>query len=270
MNEIKTVIDAYAPNVIGIYDDLFIADLERLKEIVSLIRAENIHNEIKFSCHVRANLVTQEVMNLLKEMNVYAVSFGAESASNNMLKRLKYGVSSEQNQQALDMLFEEGFFVNCSFIIGIAGETEEDLNLTFEFIVRNLHKLNEIYVLPLIPFPGTSCWSLAKERGLVSDSMDWNRFEADCDFIDFNRQILMNDKISVHVLHKYFLEFIQLRNEIKNKNATSSGFAQLRNVVQGLQEKVQELESIISNLRAEPGRTSTQETFGFLRKFFRL
>jgi radical SAM superfamily enzyme YgiQ (UPF0313 family) len=65
-------------------------------------------------------------------------------------------------------------------MIGIPGETEEDIKLTEEFLkdVIKKDKKNSVSVGILTPYPGTPLWGYSKEKGLVSESMDWGLLEA--------------------------------------------------------------------------------------------
>ena len=113
-------------------------------------------------------------------MNVTEAGFGAESASDRILKVLHKGTTAEINQRAIDTLHRNGFPVKCSFIIGAPTETETDVRETYEFILRNIAegKLapDGVYVNILMPLPGTHMWDYAIKAGLVDvKNMDWNR-----------------------------------------------------------------------------------------------
>ena len=50
------------------YDDLLIASKKRLKILIEELRKKRLLGRIKFSCAVRANLINEELCDLLKEL----------------------------------------------------------------------------------------------------------------------------------------------------------------------------------------------------------
>lgn len=164
---------------ISIWDDLFIANLHRFRNIVNLLEEKRINEKVSFDLAVRANLVNDELCELLKTMNVTAVGLGAESASNRILKLLKKGVTVEMNQKAIDTLYQHEIQVGCSLVIGCPTETEDEVRSTYEFILRNI-KYNKVSphcaVNILSPMPGTKVWEDAVQARLIDiQNMDWMR-----------------------------------------------------------------------------------------------
>lgn len=159
--------------IIRFYDDLFTINKERLKSIAEMTINNGFHKKAKFVCYVRASTLSPEVVRLLKAMNVVAAYMGLESGCDRTLKYLKGGGSAEENLNAIIMLKEAGIQANASFIIGALDETREEIMETYEFI--RMSPLDAVSVSPLVAFPGTPVWNDAKERGLVSDDMDWRK-----------------------------------------------------------------------------------------------
>jgi anaerobic magnesium-protoporphyrin IX monomethyl ester cyclase len=134
-------------------DDLFIGNMKRLKEIVVLFKAAKL--KVDLACTVRANLVNQKVCDLLKELNVKRVSFGAESGCEKTLQFLKGGsVSMADNWNAVRLLKANGFIVNGSFIVGSPHESFEDAKETLKFIRKTPFDGVELYTFT--PYPGTA------------------------------------------------------------------------------------------------------------------
>lgn len=164
---------------VPIWDDLFIADKKRLMKIIALVEANGINKRVNFSFSVRANFVDEEICLALKRLNVVGVAFGAESASDRILKLMNKGATVRQNQKAIDLLHAHGIPVMCSFIVGWPTETEEEVCKTFDFILQNiaagkLPTSNAVNIL--MPIPGTALWDEAVRDGLIQlDHFDWKR-----------------------------------------------------------------------------------------------
>ncbi|MBI4448086.1 B12-binding domain-containing radical SAM protein [Candidatus Woesearchaeota archaeon] len=189
--EAKELIEKFNINYIVIYDDLFAVSTKRLQEVYSALEKENLVGKAKFSCCVRANLINDETCALLKKMNVVAVNFGFESGSDQVLKYLKAGsITVEQNKKAVLLCKKYGFEVNGSFMIGSPGETKEDIEKTIElmdFLKDN--GVKECWCGVTVPYPATQLWVIAKNKGLIdpkkfeweslNPSYAWNQFFVD-------------------------------------------------------------------------------------------
>ncbi len=63
--------------------------------------------------------------------------FGIESGDDNILKKLKKGISVEQNRKAITMAKKAGLEVRADFLVGTPYETRESLQKTLEFALAS-------------------------------------------------------------------------------------------------------------------------------------
>ena len=168
-------------NVSHIYfaDDLFFANKEKLEALVERLRQRNLLGKCSFSCWARANLVSEEICQLLKKLNVTHVGLGVESFSDVVLRGLnKTGVTAKVNQRAIGLLSASGFVIDVTLIYATPYDDRDEMVATFRTMFQNLKTGNIMRVDagPLRPYPGTSVWQAAKARGIVSENMDWKIF----------------------------------------------------------------------------------------------
>jgi radical SAM superfamily enzyme YgiQ (UPF0313 family) len=175
--EIERLCNEY-PNVnaLNIIDDLSIANKPRLKEIVRLMQEKNLHKRYDIGINGHVNVISDELLEILKQINVTQLVFGFESASERILEFLKKGSSTvEKNRRAAEMCRAHGIGVGGLFMVGCIGETEEDMKKTIQFVRET--PMTCVNMCVTTPLPGTELWELCKEKGLVSDSMDWNKLD---------------------------------------------------------------------------------------------
>jgi radical SAM superfamily enzyme YgiQ (UPF0313 family) len=161
------------------YDDLLIADKERLRSLIAELKKKRLLGRIRYSCAVRANLVNEELCDLLKELRVVDVGMGAESFSDKILAYYnKTGVTGETNQRALDLLHSAGIITNPSIIFGAPIETREDMLITLRKLFTNFAegKIASPTWSTLIPYPGTKIWEHALQKGIVGIDMNWDSY----------------------------------------------------------------------------------------------
>ncbi len=163
VSEIRHINEKYGFKAFMIFDDTFVMDKERLKEIIWLLKGK----DFKFRCFSRANLLTKEVCTLLKEMNVIEVGVGIESGSNEILKLNMKGTSREQNFQAVKNLREVGIRIKAFIIVGLPGETKQTINDTRSWI--EIAEPDDIDFSIFQPLPGSDVFKNPSKYNIKID-----------------------------------------------------------------------------------------------------
>ena len=209
LEEVKLLVRDYGVRYITFHDDLFIANVKRLRQFHELILREGLQKKVQFSCASSATRMTDEMGRLLKEMNFVSVSMGLESGNQEVLTRLKGPqFKVDINRQAVEILRQNGIAVHASFIIGEKHETVEQMEETYRFIRDTPISLVNLYVLT--PMPGTPVWHDAKKRGLVSDDMDWDRLNISFE-IGWKDVIIVSEASSREEIHRMYRKIRRLR-----------------------------------------------------------
>lgn len=219
INQISDLVYNYGATHVQIWDDLFVAKKKRLEEIVSLFEKTDLKNKVKFNCQPRANLINDELCELLKRMNCNIVLFGFESGSERILKYLKgNNVNVEQNKNAIKTCVKHGMKVQGSVIFGSPTETLEDMQQTLDFLdFAYDNGADTLWSFVMTPFPGTKIWDIAKQRDVVSDDMDWNLLSHQA----VDNPLLLEPTININDFKKIFFEGRKKLNRFKwNKMAS--------------------------------------------------
>jgi len=205
VKEVKNLYENYGVKEIDFWDDLFIVSKPRIKRIISLLKKEKLLGKIQFSCAVRSNLIDESMARLLKKLNVKGVSMGLESGTPRILDYLKGGnVNIKDHVRAIKMFKKYGIEPSASFIIGSPNETREEIMQTFKFIKDS--KLRGFGVYVLTPLPGTPIWEYAKERGMVSEKMDWSTLNVE--FLENHEDaIILSETLTKKELYDLILMF---------------------------------------------------------------
>jgi len=207
--ELERLAKASGVKMISFYDDLFVADKQRLHDIATLVEQSGLARKIKFTCSCRSNLVTKDTVADLKKMGVVSVGMGLESGNPRILNYLKgKTVTVEDNRRAIELLSTAGIKANASFVIGSPTETEEEMMDTYDFIRKNKLSFVDIYVLT--PYPGTPLWDFAKSRGLVSDNMNWDRLNINFE-VQHANAIILSETVSRERLYQIYNKFRRQR-----------------------------------------------------------
>lgn len=189
--EIEEIRNRFSPKEILIYDDLFVVSKKRTLELCRMIHERGLHEGLEFRCFVRPNLLDDEIVEALAAINNHVLNIGFESGSNAMLDRLnKRGCNIEINHKALELGRKHGVRYSSCFIMGIPGETREDILANIEFVTANTDVFDNVSFAPLQILPATEVWNWASKIGINEQNMRGIVLEAE-DF-ENERDFLMN------------------------------------------------------------------------------
>lgn len=151
--------------LIFIDDDTFTVNPARAKGILEGIIRLNL--PIKIIAETRVDLITRELLALMKRAGVIRIDFGLESGNDETLARIGKGITTEQLRRAARWINELGLFTTASFVIGLPPETIAQVRQTIQFAKSLSCYQYSVNVLQL--FPGTELFERAEEYGIVYD-----------------------------------------------------------------------------------------------------
>jgi len=175
VDEIEELVNSYNVRIVQITDDLISIDASRLESLYNLLEEKRLLSKIEFGAiQIRANLLSENLCKILKKIKITTLGMGIETGSNKTLKFLKgENISVENNLKAVKLAYLYGFKVWPQLIVGIPGETREDIENTLKFCSQEAVEYYQITMLT--PLPGTGLWEYALSKGLVSNNMNWDR-----------------------------------------------------------------------------------------------
>ncbi|MFH1424514.1 MAG: radical SAM protein [archaeon] len=147
-------------------DDLFICNKQRIRDLIQLMKKEKLLGKISFIALGRSNLIDEEMIKLLKELNVLVIHFGFETGDNEILQYAKNSkaISVEQNKKASDLCRKYGILVQGYAMMGFPQDTHETIMNSFNFF----KKYSDLMDTPnmLMVFPKTAlCEELKQKTG---------------------------------------------------------------------------------------------------------
>jgi anaerobic magnesium-protoporphyrin IX monomethyl ester cyclase len=110
-----------------------IAPVSRLRKMAARLRAAGIKKS--FTIDTRADCISEEVADVLVELNVERVKIGVEGGTDKMLELLNKGTNTSVNDRAIRILRDRNIKVITYLLIG-AGTNEQDYETTRNYIQR--------------------------------------------------------------------------------------------------------------------------------------
>lgn len=181
--EIDYLVNRYQINTLGIIDELFSYNPERVKEFCARIKKYGI----SWMCQLRVSDVNEEMLEMMKDSGCYQISYGLESMSQEVLNSMKKRITREQIEKALELTYKMQINIQGNFIFGDRAETLQSVRETLEWWIKNRkYRVNLSHV---IAFPGTELYRYAVETGRIKNEVKF--LEDGCPYINLTQ---MNEK----------------------------------------------------------------------------
>ncbi len=168
LEEIEQVRASYPLSFVVFLDDLFIVPREWV-EIFAREYSRRIG--LPFFCNIRANLVDEDLVRLLKSAGCVSVGMGVETGNDRLRNMvLKRHLSKEQMVRAADLVHEAGIALVTTNMLGLPTGTLEDDFETLELNVACRAQYANAFLYQ--PYPRTELGEFTRELGLLASSID--------------------------------------------------------------------------------------------------
>lgn len=177
--ELKSLKEQYQPDTVWFVDDVFTVSHKWLREFKEeVIRQDAV---IPYECITRADRMSEEVIQLLKESGCFRVWIGAESGSQKIIDLMDRRVEVDQVRSMIRLSQQEGIQAGTFIMLGYPGETEADIEETVHHLKTSNPDLFTITVA--YPIKGTALYQ--EVENLQTSNLSWES-STDRD-IDFKR-----------------------------------------------------------------------------------
>ena len=170
VDEMEYLAGRYKLDDIFFYDDLFVFDRARVIEICREIKKRKL--DVAWSAQARVDRIDEEMLQEMKDAGCRELYFGVESGSDRILRYLRKGFTRKKIIEAFKISHKIGIRPGMYLILGIPGETREDIEDT-----KNLIRECRPYLLNfsyLMPFPGTPLFEETKQWIKSYNFSEWD------------------------------------------------------------------------------------------------
>jgi radical SAM superfamily enzyme YgiQ (UPF0313 family) len=163
IEELQVLYDRYQFNCVKFYDYTFTQRPEWVEEFCD--KYASIGKP--FWIQSRSDLICRnpELIRRLKEVGLKLIGIGFESGSDKVLKFLRKGATREINLNASRIIKSNGILLSASFMLGIPGEEEEDVQATID-LAKEM-KPHFTSVAFFTPIPGNDLYQYCKDKGII-------------------------------------------------------------------------------------------------------
>jgi anaerobic magnesium-protoporphyrin IX monomethyl ester cyclase len=172
VDEIEQLIDAYRIRQIDFYDENMTLDKKRMENICDLIVERGLDIEWYAPNGVRADTLDENLLKKMKKSGCKRIRVAPESGVQRVVDQIvKKDQKLTEVEKAVALSKKLGIKVGCFFVIGLIGETKEDIKETIKYAYK-LKKLGADHFQFSIATPlyGTELYEQAKRGGYLREN----------------------------------------------------------------------------------------------------
>jgi radical SAM superfamily enzyme YgiQ (UPF0313 family) len=167
VNEWRWLVQEHGAAEIGVLDDSFNIDRQRVLEICQRLVDERLNRVPWIMINgIRANLADEEVLGAMKRAGCLRAAFGVESGNQQILDSVvDKHLTLDQVRSAFGAAQAVGLETIGFFIVGLPGETEATMDETIRFACELDPVVANFSIAT--PFPGTQMYDTVKAEGKI-------------------------------------------------------------------------------------------------------
>jgi radical SAM superfamily enzyme YgiQ (UPF0313 family) len=156
-----------------IYDDTLNINRKRFLRICELLK----DRKMCWKCHVRTDLVDDEMVKIMAESGCVEVAIGFESGSDTILRNINKKTTVEMNTRVAKLFMDNGISVRAYMILGLPGETLKTIDETRKWLdmVITGGIISSFGIGIFMPYPGSSIYRDKEKYDIQFDNIDYSR-----------------------------------------------------------------------------------------------
>lgn len=173
--EIRELAEKHGVTDIEVMDDNVNLDRRRFRELLLALAAAGLGRvRIYLAGGLHAGTLDEELIGLFRPAGINYFAIGIESGSPRVQKLIGKGLDLDRVRRLIACAEGKGIFTHGLFMIGVPGETAEDIRLTTEFAVRS--RLHTMLLSTCFVYRGTALASGLGAGAEMSEEADINHY----------------------------------------------------------------------------------------------
>ncbi len=171
--EMEYLVREHGVREIRIDDDIFELNRARIMEICDLLLEKKL--DVTWAPQCRPDRMDLELLKKMKEAGCSRILYGCESASQEILDKMRKNAKVEDVANATKWTKEAGIDVHNCFIIGFPWDTRKTVEETIEYAYSLNAEFCQFGIAT--PLPGTRLMNIVEEEGSLISGEDWSQHD---------------------------------------------------------------------------------------------
>lgn len=136
-------------------------------ELCDLILKEDLNISWQFGPGTRSEILTNDVLEKMKQSNLFKISFAPESGSPVTVKKIKKNINIKKLESSIRHAVKIGLHTKCQFIMGLPGQSIKEMIESALFILKlSIIGVDDISIYVFYPYPGSELSNSQIEQGV--------------------------------------------------------------------------------------------------------
>lgn len=163
----------YGQDYFGFVDSEFPIDKKWFLDFYDLVKKEKL--EFQFHCNAFSKLIDEDIVQRYKSMNITRLAIGVESGNQHVIDNVLHkGINLEKTKGVFELVDRYGINAHAYFMVGIPGETLENMEETLEYALNLPATSVEFNILT--PWPGTRFHDMGMENGWINKDYKYEEY----------------------------------------------------------------------------------------------
>jgi len=204
VNEIEFLYDKYDHRHYSFMDDNITLDKKRAIKICDLILKRNLDIQFETPNGLSINTLSAEVLDALVSAGMVRTNLAIESGCDFIRNKImRKNLPREKILEVAKLIKRyKNLKVSAFFIMGMPEDTEDTLRETYD-LIQQLN-FDRVYLMNIVPFPGTEVFEQAKKDNLLIDSCPEKSYLSDDMYLtNYNKLFLKPYKLQLQDLRNF-------------------------------------------------------------------
>jgi anaerobic magnesium-protoporphyrin IX monomethyl ester cyclase len=171
VEELAHLCDQYSRPYVIFRDPLFSQDRDRILELCDEIKSRDL--QLRYECETRLDRLDPALLDVMQSAGLRAISFGVESVSPDLLKRVGRRPTPEAHQRLIiEHARKRGIVTAGFFVLGFLEDDWNSIGATIEFATDLAPTFAQFKLLT--PYPGTPLYKRMEKHIFETD---WEKFD---------------------------------------------------------------------------------------------
>ncbi len=166
-------------------DDTFNCSRERMIALCNEIKKRKLN--VPWAIMARADLMTEEILEKMREAGLFAVKYGVESGAQELLDNINKNMDLKKTEYIINFTKRLGIKTHLTFAFGLPGENKETIRKTMALVLKLDPTTIQFSIAT--PFPGTTFYKEMKKNGWIVCE-DWAEYDGN------HKSVIASDDIT--------------------------------------------------------------------------
>lgn len=208
-NMVKHLHEKYDVRHIQFVDDLFVSSRNSILDFCRLMIEGQLN--VTWSCAARIDVMNYDILSRMKEAGCWEISFGLESGSDDMLKKMNKRIDTHKAGEVVRNAAGLGIRCKGLFMLGFPGENHRTINETRQYILSL--PLSTLNLSKFTPYPGTEIYRELYGASILNEH--WDQMNG----MNFIMPSTEGSSIDLETAYKDILTSFYRRKDVRKKYA---------------------------------------------------